>query len=105
MDSPSGDHSRPTITHRNDTPWTHSSRRRAHSTLSGQFSVLRSAGSSAALVYLERFTSDRYLEKPSAMRPHRVTYDHFQDRALDPDSGRGFITDATKTYLDAVSCP
>lgn len=76
----------------------------AHPGLSGQFSLLRSADSSAAaVVYLERFASDLYLEKPSDVQHYSVLHDHIQARALSPDSSRGFITDVTKMYIDAAS--
>ncbi|MGW0917026.1 helix-turn-helix domain-containing protein [Streptomyces sp. NPDC002784] len=76
----------------------------AHPGLSGQFSILRFADSSAGpVVHLERFTSDLYLEKPSDVQHYRVLHDHLQAQALSPDSSRDFITDATKTYIDAAS--
>ncbi|MFF1285594.1 helix-turn-helix domain-containing protein [Streptomyces sp. NPDC058299] len=74
----------------------------AHPGLSGQFSVLRFADNPDAVVYLERFTSDLCLEKPSDVQ-YGVIYDHLQDLALSPDTSRGFITDVTKMYLDAMS--
>jgi hypothetical protein len=47
----------------------------AHPGLSGQFSILRFADSSAAeVVHLERFTSDLYLEKPSDVRHYSVLH-------------------------------
>ncbi|WP_406117696.1 helix-turn-helix domain-containing protein [Streptomyces sp. NBC_00989] len=76
----------------------------AHPGLSGQFSILRSADScAAAVVYLERFTSDLYLEKPSDVQHYSVLHDHLQAQALSPDSSRDFITDVTKMYIDAAS--
>lgn len=78
----------------------------AHQALSGQFSILQSADSPGArVVYLERFTSDLYLEKPSEVQHYSAMYDHLQAQALDPDSSRDLITDATKTYIDAASRP
>ncbi|MFJ9020975.1 helix-turn-helix domain-containing protein [Streptomyces sp. NPDC102259] len=75
----------------------------AHPGLSGQFSILRFAdGPEAGLVYLERFTSDLYLEKPSDVRHYGVMYDHLQARALTPDSSRDFIKDTAETYTDAA---
>ncbi|MGA5069076.1 helix-turn-helix domain-containing protein [Streptomyces exfoliatus] len=77
----------------------------AHPGLSGQFSILRFADSPEAVVYLERFTSDLYLEKPSDVQHYSMMYDHLQAQALNPDSSRDFITDAIKTYIDATSRP
>jgi transcriptional regulator with XRE-family HTH domain len=78
----------------------------AHPGLSGQFSILRSADSSAAaVVYLERFTSDLYLEKPSVVQRYSVLHDHLQAQALSPDSSRDFITNVIKTYTNAASHP
>jgi transcriptional regulator with XRE-family HTH domain len=80
----------------------------AHPGLSGQFSILRftdSPAASAAVVYLERYTSDLYLEKPSDVRHYSVLHDHLQTQALSPDNSRDFITDVTKTYTDAASHP
>jgi len=78
----------------------------AHAALSGQFSILQSADSPGArVVYLERFTSDIYLEKPSEVQHYSAMYDHLQAQALDPDSSRDLITEATKTYIDAASRP
>ncbi|MFF1303492.1 helix-turn-helix domain-containing protein [Streptomyces sp. NPDC058307] len=77
----------------------------AHAGLSGQFSVLRFAGNPDGVVYLERFTSDLYLEKPSDVQHYGVMYDHLQALALSPDSSRSFITDVTKTYIDTASHP
>lgn len=78
----------------------------AHPGLSGQFSILRFAdtdSSAAPVVYLERFTSDLYLEKPSDVQHHGVLHDHLQAQALSPDSSRDFITDVTKTYIDVAN--
>lgn len=76
----------------------------AHPGLSGQFSILQSADSTAAgTVYLERFTNDRYLEKPSDVQHYSVLHGHLQAQALDPDSSRDFITDVIKMYVDAAS--
>ncbi|WP_405856979.1 Scr1 family TA system antitoxin-like transcriptional regulator [Streptomyces sp. NBC_01515] len=48
---------------------------------------------------------DLYLEKHSDVRHYSVLHDHLQAQALDPDSSRDFITDVTKTYIDAASRP
>ncbi|MFD4874568.1 helix-turn-helix domain-containing protein [Streptomyces sp. NPDC058420] len=79
----------------------------AHPGLSGQFSILRFADSSAAatVVYLERFTSDLYLEKPSDVQHYGVMFDHLQALALSPDSSRDFITHVTKMYIDTAGRP
>ncbi|GHB26461.1 helix-turn-helix domain-containing protein [Streptomyces chryseus] len=77
----------------------------AHPGLSGQFSILGFAESPEAVVYVERFTSDLYLERPSDVRHYSVMYDHLQAQALDPYSSRGFIADATKAYINAASRP
>lgn len=79
----------------------------AHPGLSGQFSILRFAESSstAPVVYLERFTSDLYVEKPSDVRHYSVLHDHLQAQALSPDSSRDVITDVTKRYIDAANHP
>lgn len=78
----------------------------AHPGLPGQFSVLRSAdGPGGGVVYLERFTGDLFLEKPSDAQHYGVLYDHLQAEALDPDSSRDLINDVTKTYISAASHP
>jgi transcriptional regulator with XRE-family HTH domain len=77
----------------------------AHPGLSGQFSLLEFAGNPGGVVYLERFTSDLCLEKPSDVQHFSVMYDHLRALALSPDSSRGFITDVTKMYIDMVSRP
>jgi hypothetical protein len=77
----------------------------AHPGLSGQFSVLTFAENPGGVVYLERFTSDLYLEKPSDVRHYSVMYEHLQALALSPDSSRGFITDVTKMYIETASRP
>ncbi|MBT2493964.1 helix-turn-helix domain-containing protein [Streptomyces sp. ISL-96] len=77
----------------------------AHPGLSGQFSILSFADSPDTVVYLERFTSDLYLEKPFDVQHYSVMYEHLQAQALNPDSSRDFITDATKAYINAASRP
>lgn len=73
----------------------------AHPGLSGQFSILRFTDNhEAGVVYLERFTSDLCLEKPSDVQHYSVMYDQLRTRALDPDSSRDFLTDTTKSYID-----
>jgi predicted XRE-type DNA-binding protein len=77
----------------------------AHPGLTGQFSVLELAENPDAVVYLERFTSDLYLEKPSDVQHYSVMFDHLQALALSPDNSRDFITNVTKTYIDTASRP
>ena len=75
----------------------------AHPGLSGQFSLLKFADTPDAVVYLERFTSDLYLDKPSDVQHYSVMHDHLQAQALDTAGTRDFITDVTKTYIDAAA--
>jgi transcriptional regulator with XRE-family HTH domain len=75
----------------------------AHPGLTGQFSILKFADTVGAVVYLERFTSDLYLEKHSDVRHYSVLHDHLQAQALDTAGTRDFITEATKTYIDAAA--
>ncbi|MER7565205.1 helix-turn-helix transcriptional regulator [Streptomyces sp. NPDC097941] len=77
----------------------------AHPGLSGQFSIVTFAENPGGVVYLERFTSDLYLEKPSDVQHYSVMYEHLQALALSLDSSRGFITDVTKSYIDTASRP
>ncbi|MEV6733752.1 MULTISPECIES: helix-turn-helix transcriptional regulator [unclassified Streptomyces] len=71
----------------------------AHAGVSGQFSVLRFADASdGGTVYLERFTSDLYLEKRSDVQRYSVMYEHLQAQALNPDDSRWFITQAAEVY-------
>lgn len=75
----------------------------AHPGLSGQFSILRFADSpEAGVVYLERFTSDLYLEKPSDVQHYRLMYDHLQAQALTTESSSDFIVDAARAYVGAA---
>ncbi|MFJ3908157.1 helix-turn-helix domain-containing protein [Streptomyces vinaceus] len=69
----------------------------AHPGISGQFSILHfeSDAPGAGTVYLERFTSDLYLEKRSDVERYGVMYDHLQAQALNPAGTRRFITRAT----------
>nr|WSW49397.1 helix-turn-helix domain-containing protein [Streptomyces sp. NBC_01001] len=71
----------------------------AHPGVSGQFSLLEFADATdASVVYLERFTSDLYLEKRSDVRLYGAMYAHLQAQALSPDSTRPFIDEAMKAY-------
>ncbi|MER7111356.1 helix-turn-helix domain-containing protein [Streptomyces sp. NPDC000229] len=81
----------------------------AHPGLSGQFSILQFPDSRQAVVYLERFTSDLYLEKPSDVQQYGMMYDHLQSQALSPDHTRHFIAETIKLYtssglVDEPSC-
>lgn len=71
--------------------------------LSGQFSILNFTDSPDAVVYPERFTSDLYLDGPSDVQHYSVIHDHLQAQALDTAGTRDFITDVTKTYIDAAA--
>ncbi|MER7981349.1 helix-turn-helix transcriptional regulator [Streptomyces sp. NPDC095817] len=75
----------------------------AHAGLSGQFSILHVAGSPAGMVYVERFGSDLYLEKPSEVRDFDMMHDQLQAKALDAAGSRDVIADVIKTYIDAPS--
>ncbi|AWZ05228.1 MULTISPECIES: helix-turn-helix transcriptional regulator [unclassified Streptomyces] len=71
----------------------------AHPGISGQFSLLHFTDApGAGTVYLERFTSDLYLEKRSDVERYSGMYEHLQAQALDPDSTRQFITRATEIH-------
>ncbi|MGO4458667.1 helix-turn-helix domain-containing protein [Streptomyces sp. M-16] len=71
----------------------------AHPGVSGQFSLLEFADAAdMSVVYLERFTSDVYLEKRSDVRLYRDMYAHLQARALSPDSTRHLIDEAIESY-------
>ncbi|MGW6941769.1 DUF5753 domain-containing protein [Streptomyces xanthophaeus] len=68
----------------------------AHPGVSGQFSILHFPDAAEGTVYLERFTSDLYLEKRSDVRQYSTMYDHLQAQALDPERSRRFITRAAE---------
>ncbi|MER5569795.1 helix-turn-helix transcriptional regulator [Streptomyces goshikiensis] len=70
----------------------------AHPGVSGQFSILTFPDSDGGAVYLERFTSDLYLEKPADRRPYQFMYDHLQAQALGPEQSREFIHDALRIH-------
>ncbi|MEU6891084.1 helix-turn-helix transcriptional regulator [Streptomyces sp. NPDC046557] len=73
----------------------------AHPGVLGQFSILTYPESDTGVVYLERFTSDLYLEKHVDRHPYQVMYDHLQAQALDPDATRQFINDMIGAYGEA----
>ncbi|MCX5196085.1 helix-turn-helix domain-containing protein [Streptomyces sp. NBC_00249] len=71
----------------------------AHPGVSGQFALLEFADANdVSVVYLERFTSDLYLEKASDVLLYRNMYAHLQAQALSPDHARHFIGEAVKAY-------
>ncbi|MGW0366791.1 helix-turn-helix domain-containing protein [Streptomyces sp. NPDC002990] len=71
----------------------------AHPGVSGQFSLLEFADTSdVSVVYVERFTSDLYLEKRSDVRIYSNMYAHMQAQALNPTGTRDLINEAVKTY-------
>ncbi|MFJ3818126.1 helix-turn-helix domain-containing protein [Streptomyces sp. NPDC090056] len=71
----------------------------AHPGLTGQFSILKFPDSRQAVVYLERYTSDLYLEKPSDVQQYHAMYARMQNQALNPDHTRHFLTETTKLHL------
>ncbi|MET9570562.1 helix-turn-helix transcriptional regulator [Streptomyces virginiae] len=77
----------------------------AHPGISGQFSILDFPGAATGTVYLERFTSDLYLEKRSDVQHYSVMYDHLQAQALSPEHTRHFITRAADELPIAASLP
>ncbi|MER6188120.1 helix-turn-helix transcriptional regulator [Streptomyces sp. NPDC001652] len=78
----------------------------AHPGLSGPFSLLQSADSTAAkVVHLPRLTSDLYLDKATDVQHYSGMYDHLQTQALDPDSSRDFITDTIKAHIATANRP
>ncbi|MFJ5551181.1 helix-turn-helix domain-containing protein [Streptomyces sp. NPDC093225] len=68
----------------------------AHAGLLGQFSILGFPDADAGVVYLERFTSDLYLEKHADRHPYHIMYDHLQAQALNPHDTWHFINDLIK---------
>ncbi|MEV0414972.1 helix-turn-helix transcriptional regulator [Streptomyces sp. NPDC050448] len=70
----------------------------AHPGVSGQFSILTFPGGDAGVVYLERYTSGLYLEKPADRRPYHFIYDHLQAKALGPEQSRRFIRDTIRIH-------
>ncbi|GHE28414.1 XRE family transcriptional regulator [Streptomyces vinaceus] len=73
----------------------------AHPGVSGQFSLLEFAeAGDVSVVYLERFTSDLYLEKRSDVRLYRDMYAHLQAQALSPDDTRYLVNEVIGAYAD-----
>ncbi len=78
----------------------------AHPGLSGQFSILDFPDApGAGTVYLERFTSDLYLEKRSDVQHYSAMYDHLQAQALNPEHTRHFITRTADELPATASLP
>ncbi|MCX4547039.1 helix-turn-helix transcriptional regulator [Streptomyces sp. NBC_01565] len=77
----------------------------AHPGISGQFSILDFPDTATGTVYLERFTSDLYLEKRSDVRRYRAMYDRLQAQAMDPERSRRIITLATEQLPATASLP
>ncbi|WP_341873391.1 Scr1 family TA system antitoxin-like transcriptional regulator [Streptomyces chryseus] len=48
--------------------------------------------------YLEKYTSDLYLEKPSDVQRYSAMYAHLQAQALSPGHTRHFITDTIQLH-------
>lgn len=72
----------------------------AHPGVSGQFALLEFADATdASVVYLEKFTSDLYLEKRSDVRIYSDMYARLQAQALSPDRTRYFINEAIRAYV------
>ncbi|MFI8277283.1 DUF5753 domain-containing protein [Streptomyces sp. NPDC085929] len=70
----------------------------AHPGASGQFCILTFPDSDAGVVYLERFTSNLYLEKPADRLPYHLMYDHLQAQALSLEQSRRFIRDTMRLH-------
>ncbi|MFG2667898.1 helix-turn-helix domain-containing protein [Streptomyces sp. NPDC048387] len=77
----------------------------AHAGLLGQFSILGFPDAEAGVVYLERFTSDLYLEKYTDRYPYYIMYDHLQAQALNPEETRHFINDLVKAFPGETGLP
>ncbi|MYV73114.1 helix-turn-helix domain-containing protein [Streptomyces sp. SID1046] len=76
-----------------------------HPGISGQFSILDFPDAATGTVYLERFTSDLYLEKRSDVRHFGALFDRLQALALDPEHTRRFITRAAQELPAAAALP
>ncbi|MEU8462507.1 helix-turn-helix transcriptional regulator [Streptomyces sp. NPDC029003] len=68
----------------------------AHPGVLGQFSILTYPESDTGVVYLERYTSDLYLERHVERHPYQVMFDHLQAQALNTDDSRHLINDMIK---------
>lgn len=78
----------------------------AHPGVSGQFSLLEFAGGTdPGVVYLERFTSDVYLDKPSEVAEYDTAYGRLRDRAAEPEATGRFLSQAFERYAGADRHP
>ncbi|WP_030724779.1 helix-turn-helix domain-containing protein [Streptomyces sp. NRRL S-237] len=77
----------------------------AHPGISGQFSILEFPDNAMGTVYLERFTSDLYLEKRSDVRHYGAMFEHLQAQALNPEHTRRFVTRAAQELPVAAALP
>ncbi|MEU3721120.1 helix-turn-helix transcriptional regulator [Streptomyces sp. NPDC031705] len=75
----------------------------SHPGVSGQFSILEFPDCATGTVYLERFTSDLYLEKRSEVQQYGAMYDHLQAQALNPEDTRRFLVRAAQELPAAAS--
>ncbi|MCX5175375.1 helix-turn-helix transcriptional regulator [Streptomyces virginiae] len=73
--------------------------------VSGQFSILDFPDAATGTVYLERFTSDLYLEKRSDVQHYSVIFDRLQDRALNPEHTSCFIARVAQELSAAGQLP
>ncbi|WP_328740928.1 helix-turn-helix domain-containing protein [Streptomyces erythrochromogenes] len=77
----------------------------AHPGILGQFTILDFPDTATGTVYLERFTSDLYLEKRSDVRHYGAMFDRVQAQALNPELTRRFITRAAQELPAAATLP
>ncbi|WP_031153607.1 helix-turn-helix domain-containing protein [Streptomyces erythrochromogenes] len=77
----------------------------AHPGILGQFTILDFPDTATGTVYLERFTSDLYLEKRSDVRHYGAMFDRIQAQALNPELTRRFITRAARELPAAATLP
>ncbi|MER5778975.1 helix-turn-helix transcriptional regulator [Streptomyces sp. NPDC002039] len=71
----------------------------AHPGVSGQFSLLHFTGEpDTGTVYLERLTSDLYLEKRADVQRYGEVYDHLRAQALSPEDTAHLITRTIKVH-------
>ncbi|MFC9824431.1 helix-turn-helix domain-containing protein [Streptomyces erythrochromogenes] len=77
----------------------------AHPGILGQFTILDFPDTATGTVYLERFTSDLYLEKRSDVRHYGAMFDRIQAQALNPELTRRFITRAAQELPAAAALP
>ncbi len=77
----------------------------AHPGMLGQFSILDFPDTATGTVYLERYTSDLYLEKRSDARHYAAMFDRLRTRALNPEHTRRFITRVAQELPAAPAMP